>query len=77
LLCFAFQFGLFADLDEVLNLFDNVFLEAVFVAVIIIGLWISNVEALDVFAAGSEFGERSLLNDLTVLAESDDVIGAW
>jgi hypothetical protein len=69
-------FGLFADLDEVLDLFDNVLVGAVFVAVIIIGVWLGDVETLNVFAAGSKFGEGSLLDDLAVLAEGDDVIGA-
>lgn len=76
MLRFGFLFGLFADLDEVLNLFDNVMLGAVFVIVIIFGVWLGDVQTLDVFAAGSKFGEGSLLDDLAVLAEGDDVIGA-
>lgn len=76
MLSFGFLFGLFADLDEVLDLFDNVLVGAVFVAVIIIGVWLGDVETLNVFAAGSKFGEGSLLDDLAVLAEGDDVIGA-
>lgn len=51
-------------------------LGAVFVIVIIFGVWLGDVQTLDVFAAGSKFGEGSLLDDLAVLAEGDDVIGA-
>lgn len=68
--------GFFADLNEVLNLLDNVFLGAVFITAIVTGVWIGNVETLNVFAAGSKFGEGSLLDNLTVLAKGDDVVGA-
>lgn len=70
------MFGLFADLDEVLDLFNNVLLGAVFVIVIIIGMRIGDVETLNIFAVGSKFCEGSLLDNLSVLAEGDDVIGA-
>lgn len=57
MLRFDFLFGLFADLDKVLNLFDNFLLGAVFVAVIIIGMWVGNVQALNIFVVGSKLRE--------------------